>query len=110
MAALKGEKNRSLMGMIGVDELESLFEPRELLFYLSRTIQIVRKNRDCVALTVGNSSSLKDKLADLSDIYAKYEVVNDTQTIHGIKPPGPVIQISYEYSRGYPYPVFTPIL
>ena len=28
------------------------------------TIQIVRKNQDGVALTVGNSSSLKDKLAD----------------------------------------------
>lgn len=110
MAALKGRKNRSLGGMIGIDELESLFEPQKLLFYLSRTIQIVRKNRDCLALKVGNSSSLKDKLADLSDIHAKYEVINDTQTVHGIKPPGPVIQISYEYSRGYPYPVFTPVL
>jgi KaiC/GvpD/RAD55 family RecA-like ATPase len=110
MAALKGPKDRSLGGMIGIDELESLFEPRELLFYLSRTIQIVRKNQDCVALKVGNSSSLKNKLADLSDTYAKWEVVNDTQTIHGIKPPGPIIQISYEYSRGYPYPVFTPVL
>jgi hypothetical protein len=110
MTALKGKKSRSLIGMIGIDELESLFEPRELLFYLSRTIQIVRKNQDCVALTVGNSSSLKNKLADLSDIYAKFEVVNDTQTVHGIKPPGPVIQVSYGYSRGYPYPAFTPVL
>jgi hypothetical protein len=110
MAALKGRRNRSLVGIIGVDELESLFESRELLFYLCRTIQIVRKNQDCLALTVGSSSSLKNKLADLSDSYGKYEVINHTQTIHGIKPPGPIIQISYDYSRGYPYPVYTPVL
>jgi KaiC/GvpD/RAD55 family RecA-like ATPase len=109
MASLKGGKSRPLIGTISVDIFESIFEGHELLHYLSRTIELVRKNRDVMALTCGDSSVLKKRLSDFSDVHSKYEMINDTLVIHGLKPSGPVTQISYDYSRGYPYPVFTTV-
>jgi hypothetical protein len=106
MASLKGRKSRPLIGTISVDTFESIFEGHELLHYLSRTIEIVRRNRDVVALTCGDSSILKKRLSDFSDVHSKYEMINDTLVIHGLKPSGPITQISYDYSRGYPYPAF----
>jgi KaiC/GvpD/RAD55 family RecA-like ATPase len=109
MASLKGSKSRPLIGTISVDTFESIFEGHELLHYLSRTIELVRKNRDVMALTCGDSSVLKKRLSDFSDVHSKYEMINDTLVIHGLKPSGPITQISYDYSRGYPYPVFTTV-
>jgi hypothetical protein len=109
MASLKGSKSRPLIGTISVDALESIIEGHELLHYLSRTIELVRKNRDVMALTCGDSSVLKKRLSDFSDVHSKYEMINDTLVIHGLKPSGPITQISYDYSRGYPYPVFTTV-
>ena len=109
MASLKGRKSRPLIGTISVDTFESIFEGHELLHYLSRTIELVRKNRDVMALTCGDSSVLKKRLSDFSDVHSKYEMINDTLVIHGLKPSGPITQISYDYSRGYPYPVFTTV-
>ena len=109
MASLKGRKSRPLIGTISVDTFESIFEGHELLHYLSRTIEIVRRNRDVVALTCGDSSILKKRLSDFSDVHSKYEMINDTLVIHGLKPSGPITQISYDYSRGYPYPAFTTV-
>jgi KaiC/GvpD/RAD55 family RecA-like ATPase len=109
MASLKGRKSRPLIGTISVDIFESIFESHELLHYLSRTIELVRKNRDVMALACGDSSVLKKRLSDLSDVHSKYEMINNTLVIHGLKPSGPITQISYDYSRGYPYPVFTTV-
>jgi KaiC/GvpD/RAD55 family RecA-like ATPase len=109
MASLKGRMRRPLIGTISVDIFESIFEGHELLHYLSRTIELVRRNRDVMALACGDSSVLKKRLSDLSDVHSKYEMINGTLVIHGLKPSGPFTQISYDYSRGYPYPVFTTV-
>jgi KaiC/GvpD/RAD55 family RecA-like ATPase len=110
IAALKGGTNRPLTSVIGVDLLESIFDNQKLLYYLSRTLQLVRRNQDVIALTCGNSSNLRHKLADLSDIHAKYETIDESLVLHSLNPPGPFMHIAYDFSRGYPYPVFTPIL
>jgi hypothetical protein len=110
IASLKGETNRPLTCVISVDLLESIFDNQKLLYYLSRTLQLVRRNQDVIALTCGNSSNLRHKLVDLSGIRAKYETVNESLVLHSLSPPGPFIHISYDYERGFPYPLFTPIL
>ncbi|MGA2666393.1 MAG: hypothetical protein ABSF83_15765, partial [Nitrososphaerales archaeon] len=110
VAAVKGKANRAIVGLISVDVLESIFEERELLYFLSRMMQNVRRNQDILALKCGYSSTLKAKLADLCDVHVKYETISEAHTIHGINPPGPFMHVMYDYSRGYPYPVFTPIL
>jgi KaiC/GvpD/RAD55 family RecA-like ATPase len=109
MASLKGRKSRPLIGTISVDIFESIFEGHQLLHYLSRTIELVRRNQDVMAMTCGDSSVLKKRLSDLSDVHLKYEMINDTLVTHGLKPSGPVTQISYDYSRGYPFPAFTTV-
>jgi hypothetical protein len=62
-----------------------------------------------MALACGDSSVLKKRLSDLSDVHSKYEMINDTLVMHGLKPSGQFTQISYDYSRGYPYPVLTTV-
>jgi len=109
IASLKGRSNRPLIGIVGIDMLESIFDQRELLYYLSRTLQLFRRNQDTIGITCGNSSTLRQRLSDLSDIHVKYEIINDSLTVHSLNPPGPIMQISYDYSRGYPYPSFTPV-
>jgi hypothetical protein len=109
MASIKGDTNRPLVAHIGVDLLESIFDNSKLLYYLSRTFQLVRRNGDVIAITAGSSSTLRRKLADLCDIHVKYETINESQVIHSLNPPGPILQVSYDYSRGYPHPTSTPI-
>ncbi|MGA2666194.1 MAG: ATPase domain-containing protein, partial [Nitrososphaerales archaeon] len=110
MTALKGKSHRPLVMMIGLDTLESIFDERKLLYHISRTNQLVRRNRDVLAITCGASSRLRSQLMDLCDFHAKYEIIDESLVVHGLNPPGPIAHIRYDNSRGYPYPVFTPIL
>ncbi|MGD0639023.1 MAG: ATPase domain-containing protein [Nitrososphaerales archaeon] len=110
MADLKGRTKRPLIMMIGLDTLESLFGERELLYYLSRTCQLIRRNADLLTLTCGYSSKLGGQLKGLCDFHAKFEIIDDSLTVHSINPPGPIVHINYDYTRGFPYPMLTPVL
>ena len=110
MADLKGETKRPLVMVIGLDTLESLFAESELLYYISRTCQLVRRNGDLLTLTCGNSSGLRGQLKDLCDFHAKFEIIDDSLTVHSINPPGPIVHVYYDYERGFPYPMLTPVL
>jgi hypothetical protein len=110
MADLKGKTKRPLVVMLGLDTLESLFGERELLYYISRTCQLVRRNADLLALACGNSSRLASQLKGLCDFHAKFEIIDDSLTVHSINPPGPIVHVYYDYERGFPYPMLTPVL
>ena len=110
MAALKGSENRPCFVTIGVDLLEHIFRSNEILSYVERTTQIVRRNKDVIGLWCGSSADTKEKISGICESHLKFELIEGALTVHSMKPPTPITTIKYDSSYGYPHPEMVPVV
>jgi len=99
---LKGTSNRPCFIELGLDKLEYVHSKRDVIKQVALEMTTARGSGDVLVSIVGDFTESKGYISAISDSHTIFESVNDTLTTQILSPTTPIMEISYDYSAGFP--------
>jgi len=107
---VKGGLERACFVFIGIDTIEYTYGNQEIMRQMMTAIQKVRENNDILFIGVKQGSKIKQQLSDVSDRHLKIDEAEGAAILYLVKPPSPLMHITYDLSAGYPMVKLIPIV
>jgi len=107
---VKGGLGKPCFVFMGIDTIEYTYGNQDIMRELMAVIQKVREYRDFMFVGVKQGSKIKQQLSDVSDLHMKIDEVEGASILYLVKPPSTLMNLTYDFSQGYPTVNLTPIV
>lgn len=107
---IKGDARRPCFTFIGMDIVELISGPSLALKIIPSVMAKLRASEDVSIHMVKPGGTITQALSDVCDMHLKLVEVNGCMLLYGVRPPTLLNAVTYDYSKGYPQVLLTPIM
>jgi KaiC/GvpD/RAD55 family RecA-like ATPase len=101
---------RPCVELVGVDALESVFSPEDLVKAMIPEAQYVKQFGSAKLNIVRSGTRSKQVMSDRCDLHLKMDEIDGSLVLYSVKPPSQFYGVCYDYSLGRPLVRLTPIV
>lgn len=107
---IKGDAKRPCFAFIGMDVVELMRGPSHAVKIIPSVMARMITPGDVTLHMVKPGSTITQVLSDACDLHLKLEEVDGCVLLYGKRPPTILYAMTYDFSKGYPQVLLTPIM